>query len=223
MRQTRCLTSWNRRENFASLGIGHFIWYPKDEKSSFEETFPALLQFLCNKGATLPDWLNETDNLHCPWQSHNEFEQNFYSERMVALRKFLKETVSLQAKFLVQRLKNALPQILAASDSSFRTHIQKQFFRLAKSSNGLYALVDYVNFKGSGSSMTERYKGEGWGLLQVLQEMRGEKIGIAALKDFSKVATTVLTRRVKNAPEESNDHKWLNGWKRRIRTYLETR
>ena len=23
------LTSWNAGENFASLGIGHFIWYPK--------------------------------------------------------------------------------------------------------------------------------------------------------------------------------------------------
>jgi len=23
-----CLTSWNKGEEFASLGIGHFIWYP---------------------------------------------------------------------------------------------------------------------------------------------------------------------------------------------------
>jgi hypothetical protein len=24
------LTSWNKGEEFPSLGIGHFIWYPKD-------------------------------------------------------------------------------------------------------------------------------------------------------------------------------------------------
>ena len=26
------LTSWNAGENFASLGIGHFIWYPKGRR-----------------------------------------------------------------------------------------------------------------------------------------------------------------------------------------------
>ncbi|PYK40467.1 MAG: hypothetical protein DME60_07965, partial [Verrucomicrobia bacterium] len=26
------LTSWNEGENFASLGIGHFIWYPKGQR-----------------------------------------------------------------------------------------------------------------------------------------------------------------------------------------------
>ncbi|MGZ5512150.1 MAG: hypothetical protein ACXWG7_02070, partial [Chthoniobacterales bacterium] len=34
------LTSWNAGENFASLGIGHFIWYPKDVRGPFEESFP---------------------------------------------------------------------------------------------------------------------------------------------------------------------------------------
>ena len=29
-------------------------------------------------------------------------------------------------------------------------------------------MIDYVNFKGDGLKPTERYKGEGWGLLQVL-------------------------------------------------------
>jgi hypothetical protein len=30
------LTSWNTGENFASLGIGHFIWYPKGVNGPFE-------------------------------------------------------------------------------------------------------------------------------------------------------------------------------------------
>src|ERR1051325_10815153 len=40
------LTSWNKGENFASLGIGHFIWYPKGLKGPFEESFPKLLNFI---------------------------------------------------------------------------------------------------------------------------------------------------------------------------------
>ena len=32
-------------------------------------------------------------------------------------------------------------------------------------------LIDYVNFKGEGVLETERYRGRGWGLLQVLEGM----------------------------------------------------
>ena len=40
------LTSWNAGENFASLGIGHFIWYPKGVRGHFEESFPGLVSFV---------------------------------------------------------------------------------------------------------------------------------------------------------------------------------
>ena len=36
------LTSWNAGEDFASLGIGHFIWYPAGRRGPFEESFPQL-------------------------------------------------------------------------------------------------------------------------------------------------------------------------------------
>jgi hypothetical protein len=42
------LTSWNAGEDFASLGIGHFIWYPKGPHGPFEESFPKLVKFLTN-------------------------------------------------------------------------------------------------------------------------------------------------------------------------------
>ncbi len=34
------LTSWNTGEDFASLGIGHFIWYPAGRRGPFDESFP---------------------------------------------------------------------------------------------------------------------------------------------------------------------------------------
>ena len=34
------LTAWNQGENHASLGIGHFIWYPKNHEGPFQESFP---------------------------------------------------------------------------------------------------------------------------------------------------------------------------------------
>ena len=48
------LTSWNEGENFASMGIGHFIWYPKGQRGPFEESFPKLVSFIAKRGAKLP-------------------------------------------------------------------------------------------------------------------------------------------------------------------------
>src|SRR3989344_2641365 len=44
------LTHWNKGENFASLGIGHFIWYKAGERGPFTESFPGLLDALSAAG-----------------------------------------------------------------------------------------------------------------------------------------------------------------------------
>jgi len=95
--------------------------------------------------------------------------------------------------------------------------VQHNFGRIAAQPNGVYALVDYVNFKGEGTLVTERYKGEGWGLLQVLETM-GEG---PALQEFSRAADKVLTRRVQNSPPERGEQRWLAGWRSRVRSYAE--
>ncbi len=45
------LTSWNEGENFASLGIGHFIWYPEGPSGPFEESFPEFVSFVATAKA----------------------------------------------------------------------------------------------------------------------------------------------------------------------------
>ena len=45
------LTSWNAGENFASLGIGHFIWYPRRRRAArLRRAFRKLLRFLEAQG-----------------------------------------------------------------------------------------------------------------------------------------------------------------------------
>lgn len=213
------LTTWNEGEEFASLGIGHFIWYPKGKHGPFRETFPELLHFLKERGAELPPWLNESSNPSCPWNSRDEFIQDLQCEKMTVLRKFLSDTVSLQVVFVANRVLRALPVMMqAAPEESFR-NVQKQFYRVALSPIGMYVLIDYANFKGEGVLKTERYGGQGWGLLQVLEEMKGTGSGPEALQEFCKAARAVLTRRVANAPKERNEQKWLPGWEKRINTY----
>ena len=50
------LASWNAGEDFASLGIGHFIWYPAGKRGPFEESFPELLRYMRKRGAKLPSF-----------------------------------------------------------------------------------------------------------------------------------------------------------------------
>ena len=64
------LTSWNAGEAFASLGIGHFIWYPKGQRGPFEESFPQLVAFAEARGVKMPAWTKGP----CPWSSKAAFE-----------------------------------------------------------------------------------------------------------------------------------------------------
>ena len=207
------LTHWCKGENFPSLGIGHFIWYPAGVKEQFDEMFPKLLSFLQENGVVLPAWLKNAEG--APWPSRENFYQNIQSAQMIELRSILLDTKNLQAIFIAKRLENALPLMLEKVPLSERTSIKTVFYQLAKSPQGLYALIDYSNFKGTGTSEKESYKGQGWGLLQVLQGMPS-----GSVQDFVASAKKVLAQRVANSPPERNEQRWLKGWFNRLDTYL---
>ena len=209
------LTSWNVGEEFPSLGIGHFIWYPQGTKGPFDESFPKMLVFLKEHGVKFPDWL--TVSLPCPWLSRQEFLQEQNSERMRQLRNLLSSTVALQTDYLVQRLENALPKMLEKAPVASRTKIKNEFERVLHSgSAGTFALIDYVNFKGEGILESERYKAQGWGMLQVLEGMSDSSPPVQAFSDSARKA---LTRRVGNSPPERHEERWLPGWTRRVNDY----
>jgi hypothetical protein len=216
------LTSWNEGENFASLGIGHFIWYPRDRRGPFEESFPKLVSFVSSRGAKLPKmFLGVGEAAPCPWNSRAEFFRAIQTPGMKQLRQFLANTVDLQAEFMVGRLQQSLGKMLDEAPASERDNVQRQFTRVASTLHGCYALVDYVNFKGEGVLHTERYRGEGWGLLQVLEQMHGTESAAAATREFANSAGAILRRRVQNSPPERREARWLPGWLNRVRSYNE--
>ncbi|MGI8820684.1 MAG: hypothetical protein ACR2ID_07455 [Chthoniobacterales bacterium] len=215
------LTSWNAGENFASLGIGHFIWYPKGVRGPFAESFPDFVAYAAQAGTKLPQAVEANRQSGCPWATRAEFLAASKSAPMAELRQFLVRTVDLQAQFLVQRLQQALPKMLAQTKAGDGAHLRRQFDRVASTSQGCYALVDYVNFKGEGVLDSERYGGQGWGLLQVLSGMNGQEAGLAAAQEFSASARRVLTRRVENSPPARAEARWLPGWLQRVSGYAE--
>lgn len=207
------LTSWNKGEAFASLGIGHFIWYPAGNEGPFEESFPPLVRYLQSRRVPLPGWLPRTAN--CPWPNRDAFTRDAGGAMQSDLRKLLSATVREQSEFIILRLQNALPKMLAAAPRSKRDQVRANFESLLQSPEGSYAMIDYVNFKGEGTNPGERYKGEGWGLLQVLSDM---KAGSSAA-GFGQAAKRVLARRVQNSPKERGESRWLAGWQNRCAGY----
>ena len=193
------LVYWNTGENFPSLGIGHFIWYKEKEKGIFEESFPPL----------------------APWSGREELMKlkNQKNKDIEELTEFLYKTKDIQIEFIFKRLEASLDKMLKASKN--KENVRKQFYRVANSPNGLYPLIDYVNFKGEGTNPDERYKGQGWGLLQVLENMKGTGSEKATLVEFSNSAKFVLQRRVDNSDPSRNEKKWLEGWFKRCDTYKE--
>jgi len=213
------LVYWNEGENFPSLGIGHFIWYKQGEPGIFEESFPQLVEFLKSKNVKLPKIMAE--NKYSPWKDRQELI-NLKTKKnpdIEELTNFLYDNKDLQIMFIFKRLEASLEKMLAVSND--RENVRKQFYRVASSPNGLYPLIDYVNFKGEGTNPKERYNGQGWGLLQVLENMKGTETGKSALTEFSNSAKFVLQRRVNNSDPSKNERKWLQGWFNRCNTYAE--
>ncbi len=214
-----CLTSWNEGEDFPSLGIGHFIWYRAGQQEAFVESFPALLDFYDAQSIPLPDWLDQLPNRDAPWQSKAQFEAEFHEQRLSELREFLYQTRETQVQFIIARMQASLPSLLAHTQHA--EQIEPLFYEVANSAAplGMYALIDYVNFKGEGTAKSERYNDQGWGLLQVLETLARNRSDHALMPQFASAARAVLAQRVANAPVERNEQRWLNGWNNRTLTY----
>ena len=209
------LTSWNTGEEFASLGIGHFIWYPQSYTGPFDESFPKLVAWFKQRGVALPAWLNSTP--HCPWPDKKSFERDHDGERQRDLRRLLSATLIEQTRFIVQRLHDTVPKYRDAAGRA-AAHVERNIALLSATSAGTFAMIDYINFKGDGLNPKERYNGEGWGLLQVLMDMKADDARSAPAA-FGSAARRMLERRVRNSPPERGEKRWLVGWGNRVGAY----
>ena len=198
------------------MGIGHFIWYPAGVRGPFAESWPPFVTFAKRRGLTPPEVAAEPAS---PWRTRAEFQRDFNSPRLTELRVWLAANVTVQTEFIMARSHAALPKILAAAPAGERARIERNYHKVASTPQGVYALIDYVNFKGEGVLATERYQGRGWGLLQVLGEMREVPAGPAAATEFAAASKRVLSRRIALSPPERGEKRWEQGWHNRCNTY----
>ncbi len=210
------LAYWNPKEPFPSMGIAHFIWYSTNYDRPRGDSFSKMLIFYEENGIKLPNWIKKT-NYKCPWTTRNAFYKDFNSSHMRYLRDLLKNTMHLQAKFVITRFQEKVERVFQSPKTpQMKKHVQYQFYRVAQSPMGLYALIDYVNFKGGGTMNSGN-----WGLLQVLENMKGVGTGKQAVIEFANSAKTVLKKRVDQSKNKSTEEKNLYGWYKRIDTYYQ--
>lgn len=210
------LTTWNAGEEFPSLGIGHFIWYPAGFDGRWEESWPRFAKYAASQGQPVPAIGRSAD---APWSSKAQFQSQFNGPAMTELRQWLAGRVALQTDFIIARSQAALPKILAAAPAADRARIRANYQKVASTANGTYALIDYVNFKGDGTKESERYQGRGWGLLQVLAGMKDVPAGQPAAREFAASAKRALDRRIANSPPARGESRWRAGWHNRCDTY----
>lgn len=217
------LTSWNEGEGFASLGIGHSIWHPRSGSASYKDGFPGLLVYMEAHGVILPIWLQGEGKLYCPWSTRDEFLRARNSAQMRELRAFLQHTIAVQAQYMAHKLELILPKMLAHVSPGERPYICQQFYTLARKPMGLYAMIDYLNFKGAGINIRHDLHqiNRGSGLLQVLEGMRFAPVHMTPLQAYVWSAKAALVKRVLRLPPRYHAERWLAGWITRLNTYLD--
>ena len=213
------LVHWNVGENFASMGIGHFTWYPSGRRTRYGNTFPGLLDHLQSNGVQLPVWVQKAKHTGAPWRTKNELKRAKNSPRVRQFQNLLYETRYLQASYIFERAKRAMPRLVKATPPHLRAHVAQNLNAVANTRGGWYALIDYVNFKGEGLNRRGGYKGQNWGLLQVLENMRPSEPGQMALNNFADSAIQTLERRVRNSKPSRGESRWMRGWTIRCNTY----
>jgi len=220
--QVRYLTYWGEGENFPSFGIGHFIWFPAGFDAPFDETFPDMVSFVQQRSGTdspLPVWLHELKPFAAPWTSKQQFDLDWPSAKMAHLRQWLEATGSLQARYIVAAFEQRWQSLeLPQEQKQQLTGLLQQ---LTQTAGGLFAVIDYYNFKGLGNNTRERYQGQGWGLVQVLESMRQAHGEPDLVELFRDSAAGRLRLRVELSPPERIEERWLEGWLARLDGYVE--
>lgn len=215
------LTFWNEHESHPSLGIGHNIWFPEQVKSKSTEQFPELCRYFKRHRVALPDWLDQAEEGQAPWANREEFQND--TERVTNLRELLASTVELQTQFMIERLEQRWPLILAQVPEEYQLRVTENFNLLASSPLGLYAMIDYLNFKGDGLNPQEERNGYRWGLAQVLSDMPNSLTPVTVNRAFAISAVKILVRLIENAGADYDRIRFLKGWVNRVSTYYDSK
>ena len=195
-----------------NLGIGQFIWYSNQSSKKYNETFPEFISFLKKKTSSnkIPhEFLTRFKNKKefIKWKNQHKTRVNQLEDWLTS-----KKMMQYQTLFIIDKFKNSMQKILVDVDSNRYKNFQAMM--RVKAGHGLFIMIDYMNFKGTGLSKRERYNNQGWGIVQVLDLMNTKSPD--TVLEFKNKAESLLKTRIKNHP---SDKKYFKSWKNHLNTY----
>lgn len=226
------LTHWGKGEDFPSFGIAHFIWFPNIPPPPYQETFPAMFEFIANISPP-PYWLqrlwkqsNHLSNqaFDAPWHTKAQFDAAQASPNMKLLRQWLLSTQAQQARFVVKGFQQRWGEETKSISMERLKYLNQRLNKMMAFKQGLFSVIDYFNFKGLGSNSKEQYQGKSWGLISVLDGMPQSAFDGSnreILTAFVASAKKQLLQRTELAPKVRNESRWLKGWFKRLNGYLQ--
>jgi hypothetical protein len=203
--------SWDER-GFAHVGLTGSIWYPKmpaaDQK--FIGDWSSTRNYLLSHGFEIP----KLGMSSCPWNNNQGFQHDFDNltksteeinnpdeiirkNDLLNFISFLKKEDVRKVLYELDadRLERALDpnseySMLKNLPPGKVEIINSNFYYVASVHDqcgnplGIYALVDYCNFKGEGTAPTEHYNAQAWGLGRVLFEMESLRADAATINYY---------------------------------------
>lgn len=211
------------------VSMGGSLWYGEKTRLNYTEDWPTVAKALKDNGVTLldgkplPDWIQGG----CPWANQEELTAALqpgspYYDDIQSLQQTLStDSKAIDILFRFGKWKRFLTALDPYSDATdhyiFGNATPGDAPLLADRLNaiaavrddaghplGLYALMDYDNWKGEGTSITEIHNTQHWGLQSVLRNMdAGEMAKMGALKAFgNSVCWTLVCGRIPNTEIE---------------------
>ncbi|MBX9743102.1 MAG: hypothetical protein K2W99_06160 [Chthoniobacterales bacterium] len=180
-------------KGYVSMGGG--IWYGEKTQLNYTEDWPTIAKALKDNGVKLPEWALGA----CPWANQEELTAALssgfpYYDEIQSLQDTLStDPKALDILFRFGKWKRFLTAVDPNSDAPdhyiFTDATPGDAQLLADRFNavaamrddaghplGLYALMDYDNWKGEGTSVTEIRNTQHWGLQSVLRNMSEEEM-----------------------------------------------
>ena len=182
---------WNPEEDFPSLGLGHYLWFPEGSKAPFNESFKDFIRFAYERdqkddlGLKFPEVLklNNGEIAPAPWSTRDAFLKAKKSGALEELVSFIsnEKVRKLQLEYQLSHAKDVAEKAIvyngeAGDQKALSTTEERGAFlrELLQHPEGVALLVHYPTFKGDGFSPKERYASgdgnKGWGFFQVLDQ-----------------------------------------------------
>lgn len=219
---------------YVGIGLGSFIWYGANNQENYIEDWPSVAQALQNQGVSLPVWALGVCpwSTEAEFDAANTPGSPYYADIQSLNSTLQTNPVALHVQFLygawARLLRGVTPNSDTPADYTFGYDpiksplaiislpageaglVGANFSAVATvqdvdgNPDGLFALMDYDNFKGEGTCVTEMHNTQHWGTLSVLENMgQPETQQGNPLQNFINSALVVLQNRITNTEMES--------------------